>query len=395
MKKLLIASAALAMVAGTAQAQSSVTIYGIMDASVSKQSNRNNSNEDQTTLNSKDSSRIGFRGTEDLGGGLRAIFNLEGAIAPGTGVQGSNLYPASTATTTVTITTTISTATGVATSTNTASTSNVAPATKNRTFDRAAIVGVAGSFGQVTIGRQQNTIVDTNAKFDANRAQFVGTNPFILYGAGNSTDTQAYGSNGADALGVYRQDNSVKYQGTFSGLSINAMQALGAQTGNNAKYSSTGFGASYKMKMVEFGASTQSFNDSADTFALKLTAYGASVTPMTGLNVRVQSAKAKKEASSSGTTDKVNSIGVTYAVTPKIDVTVAHYDVSRATVGAADQDYKRNYLVGEYNLSKRTALYASYDRANYKSATSSTFGQRASTGSDTQSLMNVGVSHKF
>jgi predicted porin len=392
MKKLLIASAALAMVAGAAQAQSSVTVYGIFDASVSKQSDQNNSNQDKTTLNSKDSSRIGFRGAEDLGGGLSAIFNLEGAIAPGTGTMGSNLY--TTHTTAVTSVTTIASVANQATTTNTVTNTTNGTA-KNRTFDRASVVGLKGAFGQVTVGRQQNIIVDTNAQFDAMRAQFTGTNPFILYGAGNSADTAGFGSNGADALGVYRQDNSVKYQGTFSGLTVNAMQAFGAVTGDNAKYSSKGLGASYKFNnMVTVGASSQEFKDANNTYGLKLTSYGAAITPMNGLAVRIQTAEAKREGSSQ-VTDQVDSIGATYAVTPKIDVTLAHYNVSRATVGSADQDYKRNYLLVEYNLSKRTALYGSLDKAKYNSATSSTFGQRASSGSDSQSLMNIGVSHKF
>jgi len=87
MKKLLIASAALAMVAGTAQAQSSVTVYGVLDIGVSEVKNEttttagalstakisNTGNGDGSLA----TSRLGFRGVEDLGAGRKAKFQLE------------------------------------------------------------------------------------------------------------------------------------------------------------------------------------------------------------------------------------------------------------------------------------------------------------------------------
>jgi predicted porin len=85
MKKLLIATAALAMVAGTAQAQSSVTVYGVVDVSYGvnevDQGNVAASNKLTGLADSANgSSRFGVRGTEDLGGGLRAGFNLEAGL---------------------------------------------------------------------------------------------------------------------------------------------------------------------------------------------------------------------------------------------------------------------------------------------------------------------------
>jgi predicted porin len=87
MKKLLIASAALAMVAGTAQAQSSVTVYGVLDIGVSEVKNETTSTAGALTTakisntgngdGSLATSRLGFRGTEDLGQGRKANFQLE------------------------------------------------------------------------------------------------------------------------------------------------------------------------------------------------------------------------------------------------------------------------------------------------------------------------------
>ena len=87
MKKLLIASAALAMVAGTAQAQSSVTVYGLLDQSyVSTDSNALATNVVTKATNTGgdgqlSGSRLGFRGTEDLGGGLKANFVFEFGVS--------------------------------------------------------------------------------------------------------------------------------------------------------------------------------------------------------------------------------------------------------------------------------------------------------------------------
>lgn len=80
MKKSLIALAVLG-VAGVAQAQSSVTLYGIVDVAIMKDKDA------ATELRSGqlNTSRLGFKGTEDLGGGLSAVFKLEGSLAVDTG----------------------------------------------------------------------------------------------------------------------------------------------------------------------------------------------------------------------------------------------------------------------------------------------------------------------
>jgi len=89
MKKLLIATAAFAMVAGTAQAQSSVTVYGSIDTGYSSVETTVGSSNVKTTnagiaQSSDVTSRWGMRGSEDLGGGLKANFNIETGIGSGT-----------------------------------------------------------------------------------------------------------------------------------------------------------------------------------------------------------------------------------------------------------------------------------------------------------------------
>ena len=94
MKKSLLALAAMGAFVGAAQAQSSVTVYGLFDGGLNSKivDTKTSSTATATTVSNNDmsgnqaaSSRIGFRGTEDLGGGLNATFNLELGFEPGSG----------------------------------------------------------------------------------------------------------------------------------------------------------------------------------------------------------------------------------------------------------------------------------------------------------------------
>jgi len=97
MKKSLLALAAMSAFAGTAQAQSSVSVYGLYDGGYNNNVRTTRigtatatqiSNSDMQG-NQQTSSRLGFRGSEDLGGGLSANFNLELGFNPGTGTVDS------------------------------------------------------------------------------------------------------------------------------------------------------------------------------------------------------------------------------------------------------------------------------------------------------------------
>jgi len=88
MKKSLIAMAVMAA-AGAASAQSSVTLFGIVDAAVSRYIVSGGQSVSALSNSGYNSSRLGFRGTEDLGGGLSASFWLEGALQNDAGWGGS------------------------------------------------------------------------------------------------------------------------------------------------------------------------------------------------------------------------------------------------------------------------------------------------------------------
>jgi predicted porin len=99
MKKLLIATAALAMVAGTAQAQSSVSVYGILSQGYSDVDTKFTAGGQSVTVatnntgtqGAQSGSRLGFRGTEDLGGGMKAGFTYELSANTDTGLGANRL----------------------------------------------------------------------------------------------------------------------------------------------------------------------------------------------------------------------------------------------------------------------------------------------------------------
>lgn len=130
MKKSLIALAVLAA-SGAAMAQSSVTLYGIADVWVGRTSVTTaagvKTNTSVLQSGGLGGSRLGFKGTEDLGGGLKAVFALEQGVAVDTGAGG--------------------------------------------TFNRQSYVGLAGGFGQVTFGNTWTAMDDilgaSNSGFDS------------------------------------------------------------------------------------------------------------------------------------------------------------------------------------------------------------------------------------
>ena len=191
MKKSLVALAALA-VAGVASAQSSVTLFGVVDASISSVSNKselyvanplafvNNPlafyglpgsiKSSKTGLNNSayNSSRIGFRGTEDLGGGLAASFWLESGISNDDGVKGIN------------------------------------------NFNRRSTVSLSGGFGEVRLGRDFTPTFWNDTVFDPFGTNGVGTN-VISSVSGNVSSFAGSSPNGLAGDNYVRTSNSIGY----------------------------------------------------------------------------------------------------------------------------------------------------------------------------------------
>jgi predicted porin len=168
---------ALAALTTAAQAQSTVTLYGLVDTGVEHVTNVGPAGGGLTrvpTLTGTLPSRWGLRGNEDLGGGLRAVFTLESGLAMDTGssMQGGRL------------------------------------------FGRQAFVGLSGDWGTVSLGRQYTMLY-----WSLLEADILGPN---VYGNGS---LDSYIPNA-------RADNALAYRGTFSGFTVGATYSLGRDTVN-------------------------------------------------------------------------------------------------------------------------------------------------------------------
>jgi predicted porin len=157
-----------------AYAQGSVTLYGITDVGVEVANHVPGPNGTSGTAVRMESgslagSRWGLRGTEDLGGGLKAIFVLENGYSINNGTLGQG----------------------------------------GRLFGRKAYVGLSTPYGDVTLGRQYNLLYDLMYVYDA--LQF---NP-------------SYSAQGYDATLVGRADNAVRYTARFAGVTVAALYSTG------------------------------------------------------------------------------------------------------------------------------------------------------------------------
>jgi len=149
MKKSLIALAVMAA-AGAASAQSSVTLFGIVDATFNHSNATGGGSVNQLTNSGYNSSRLGFRGTEDLGGGLSASFWLEAGISNDDGRAGGAIAAGNQ---------------GVTVAGNT-----------GLNFNRRSTVSLAGGWGELRLGRDYTPSFWNMTIFDPFGTNGVGTN---------------------------------------------------------------------------------------------------------------------------------------------------------------------------------------------------------------------------
>ncbi|WP_039783643.1 porin [Herbaspirillum huttiense] len=374
MKKSLLALAVLGAFAGAAQAQSSVTIYGIVDTGLVYTSKAVNATTGSTGskfgLNSGiiQGSRIGFKGVEDLGGGLSAVFNLETGFKNDTGALDDSK-------------------------------------TSNTLFRRKSVVGLAGGFGSVLLGRQTDW-ADTISAYTA-VADFGG----VIANSGSALNR----------LQGTRVNNSINYTtANLSGFTGNLMYGFGETAGKTSAGQSFGLGAKYDNGPLGLGINyyqSKQGSTPSDT-SLISTANGAQAgnTAFKGLNVvasyqfgpaRVYGnwSRVKQDLNTSttlarslGNTTKadVYELGTAYSLSPslKLLASVQHTRADFANGGNKGKLTQFN-LGTDYWLSKRTDLYAfvSNIRATDMINTG-VYGD--TTGSDaSQTAVAVGVRHKF
>jgi len=284
MKKSLIALAVLAA-SGAAMAQSSVTVFGVVDAaySVGKGST---SNKTQLANSGYNSSRLGFRGVEDLGGGMRAEFWLEA------GVNNDN-------------------GTGSATNNNNQAVTAANAGTQGLTFNRKSTVGLVGSMGEIRLGRDYSPQFYADAVYDPFGTNGVASS-LIAYNGGQAavraSNMVAWHSPVVGGfkvmVGSYMGENAstAAKAGNGNGIYLNYTQgplsvgysSAKTTTGAGTEVKTTGLGGSYNLGFANImgESNTVAATGAAD---LKGTLIGAHI-PMAGGNFRVSSAKLSQGA---------------------------------------------------------------------------------------------------
>ncbi|NIE85345.1 MULTISPECIES: porin [unclassified Burkholderia] len=333
---LLAAGAGCALVAPIAHAQSSVTLYGIIDTGVEFVSHANAAGDHvvrMPAVTGELPSRWGLRGSEDLGGGYQAIFTLES----GFNVRGGDLGQG------------------------------------GRLFGRQAFVGLKGGFGTLAFGRQY-----TMTYLALQGADIIGPD---IYGLGS---LDAYVPNG-------RADNAVSYIGSYRGVTLGAAYSFGrdgAGTGNSPgqgtcagqvpgntvecrnmsvmlKYDSAHFGAaaSYEEQRGGTGAAANFFDGVAPAALassggkdarVQVSAYAQAAGARIGagwIGRRVSTGS----PSVAGAHSDLFFLGASYAVKPDFIVDGEGYRIVNA---AHDTRATMATLRATYLLSKRTSVYA-------------------------------------
>ena len=354
MKKTLITLAVLAAATGVAQAQSSVVIYGTVDAGFVSERGGVNGNVNKLDSGIASASRIGFKGTEDLGSGLSALFVLESGFGVDNGQQ------------------------------------DVA----GTLFNRQAYVGLSSkTTGTLTLGRQYTPWYNTLSKVaDPFAAGYAGSAKNLFPANTRTSNTVLYTSpnfNGFDAdvaytFGEQAESNKIGRKiGASAGYSNGPLNARIAynNTSNDTALTETGSGRNW------LAAANYDF-----AVAKAYVAYGANK----GQNSAIRNngnVNAFNYTSAGYSTDSTTAlIGATVPVGPAGTVMASIIHVNDKN--SANADANQFSLGYSYALSKRTSTYASYAKISNKNNAGYTVGNNSNVGTGDKAF-NVGVRHSF
>lgn len=373
MKLSVMSAAILATVSVTAQAQSSVTVFGIVDAAVTigRGSGAGSADRTQLTSGSYNTSRVGFRGIEDLGGGVSASFWLEAGLSTDTGLG----TPSST--------------------NNQASGTTAAPAgTQGLTFSRRSTVSLAGDWGELRLGRDYNPQFWNLTVFD----------PFGSVGVGVSlTHINPYGANpvagggpyarggGVNGLGV-RSSNSFGYflPKNIGGFYGQAQYFLGENPRNGAATERDGSGVGAR---VGYGAGPLSV---AVAYQKSEFAVGDVRTFNIGGSWDFGVAKAMavfNRDREPGVRYTAWNIGALVPVGPG-EVRIAYSQLT-SDLGVTEPKARKLALGYVHNLSKRTAVYTTVARVRNSEGQSIALGGATTAANESSTGFDLGIRHSF
>jgi predicted porin len=337
MKKSILALAVLAGFAtGAAHAQTSnVSIYGIADVGFVRDSGALAAGSTSSiTSGGQSASRIGFKGREDLGNGMAAIFLLESGVLMDTGAsdQGGLL------------------------------------------FGRQIYVGLQSKLGTVRLGRMYNPLYEARHTYDPFDGGFGGDYGRIFINGGK------------------RDNNAIVYDApdNLGGVAVQALYALGEQPGDAAKARQMGLSIGYKKGPVDFKLVWDATNNNPASPAPLVTTRSTAAGGTYNFGPVMLTALAQVNSSSAAvaldTRDYLLGVTVPFDASKVIATYILHDN--RA---AADSDTRQWALGYTYALSKRSNLYTSYARLTNDRLAKL---QTAALGG-TDRIFSAGIRHLF
>ncbi len=388
-RRMLFCAAAGALTPLPASAADGVELYGLLSAGVvhMRDAAGMSSPGNITSLadQAHNSNRWGLRGSEDLGGGLKARFNLESSLSVRTGAAGRDA-------------------------------TYVNP-TGNPLFDREANVSLeSAQWGRVKLGRGKNFLYDALDEFDArSNWNFAGLKPVARYAG-------FYGGSN-----VSRFDNMLRYSSPkLGGWTVDAAYSFGGAPGSESRQSHWMAGASYQSGPLELAYAHGELRLSCTVLNCVTAQTGANVTE----RIDVLAAKYKRNdwslhagyartrnpqqnatnfnASGSRVDGRTSAdtffLGARYKLAPAVALSAAYYDVrDKVTPGGVDS--LRMAAVGlVYSFSKRTEMFVDYAKVFRKDGAVAPFtlydrmsfdGATGAESTASQSGLVFGVQHRF
>jgi general bacterial porin, GBP family len=309
MKRIGCTFAALWLV-GAAQAQSGVTVYGIIDAALARSSNGDGVSRAELVSGQGSASRLGFRAIEDLGDGVRALFALEGALNVDSG--------------------------------------NGAGANGAFNFARQSWLGLAGRFGQVSVGRQ----------FRPEARVVFAMDPFDAGSVASPPNT--YSNT------VFRADNAIVYETPrLGGLLARVMYAFGEDAGGvDGALDDAGFSLQYNSGPLYLAYGYDGRRNAAATDRRQWHSAGGSYD--FGIAKLYAAWRTRKETVA-GVDERSGWLGVAVPLgLATLQATLGRVDDRTG----ANRDARGISVGAEYALSKRTDLYGRHGRVSNRNAAS-------------------------
>jgi predicted porin len=361
MKKTLLASVLVSCASAT-MAQSSVTIFGVVDTTLQQASQNGVRATRLLGIGGNQFSRLGFRGTEDLGGGLSAGFTLDMGFNADSGA-------------------------GFATSAD----NQTAPASlaggQGFTFNRRSTVSLMGPWGELRVGRDFVPTYWNLTVFD----------PFGTAGAGSVNNlAQSALTRVATVQTAVRASNSIGYflPAGLGGVYGQAMHALG----ENASNAAGGTSADGNYSALRLGYASGALN-AALSYGQTSLASGDVKTSNIGASYDLGAAKVMGQYfrdSKEIVAAPNHSHG--WLVGAQISMGAGYFPISYATVkdNSATARTASQFALGYvHNLSKRTALYATLSRLQNKNGAALTGGGVPGAANEAWRALDLGIRHTF